>query len=77
CTDCNFDGREGNDAFFGFGPIDREGIDTPPAIVNKDGMYQCKKHASAACNQCYGWKKQITPLSLAARTKRLRRRRRK
>ncbi|KAF7354141.1 hypothetical protein MVEN_01101600 [Mycena venus] len=25
CTDCDFDGREENDAFFGFDPIDREG----------------------------------------------------
>ncbi|KAF7375732.1 hypothetical protein MSAN_00462700 [Mycena sanguinolenta] len=24
CTDCDFDGREENDAFFGFDPIDRE-----------------------------------------------------
>jgi hypothetical protein len=31
CTDCNFDGREENDTFFGFDPIDHEGIDAPPA----------------------------------------------
>ncbi|KAF8140985.1 hypothetical protein K438DRAFT_1995441 [Mycena galopus ATCC 62051] len=30
CTDCDFDGREENDAFFGFDPIDRESIDAPP-----------------------------------------------
>ncbi|KAJ7677047.1 hypothetical protein DFH06DRAFT_1169598 [Mycena polygramma] len=109
CADCNFDGREENDAFFGFDPIDREGIEAPPAIVNKDGVYQCKKHALAgaffsfflprpptslppssssplpyslflpypglmlinllrvACNQCYGWKKQINRARTAAK----------
>ncbi|KAJ7823032.1 hypothetical protein B0H13DRAFT_2446498 [Mycena leptocephala] len=67
CTDCNCDGREENDAFFGFDPIDREGIEAPPAIVNKDGVYQSKKHASAACNQCYGWKKQIARARAAAK----------
>ncbi|KAJ7624555.1 hypothetical protein FB45DRAFT_923692 [Roridomyces roridus] len=46
CTECDFDGREENDAFFGFDPIDREGIEAPLAIINKDGVYQCKKHAS-------------------------------
>ncbi|KAK0482178.1 hypothetical protein IW261DRAFT_1333765 [Armillaria novae-zelandiae] len=45
CGDCGYDGREENDAFFGFDPIDREGIECPPAIINKDGVYQCKKHA--------------------------------
>ncbi|KAJ7240126.1 hypothetical protein B0H12DRAFT_1024847 [Mycena haematopus] len=99
CTDCAFDGREENDAFFGFDPIDREGIEAPPASVTKDGLYQCKKHASTsdflhsvlylavlpiphlpypsprssphslitACNQCYGWKKQITRARAAAK----------
>ncbi|KAJ7746159.1 hypothetical protein DFH07DRAFT_869625 [Mycena maculata] len=46
CAECSFDGREENDAFFGFDPIDRAGIEAPLAIVNKDGVYQCKKHAS-------------------------------
>ncbi|KAJ7864557.1 hypothetical protein B0H13DRAFT_2563627, partial [Mycena leptocephala] len=46
CTDCNFDGREENDTFFGFDPIDHEGIDAPPATLTKDEVYQCKKHAS-------------------------------
>ncbi|CCL99785.1 uncharacterized protein FIBRA_01807 [Fibroporia radiculosa] len=46
CTECSFDGREENDSFFGFDPIDREGIEAPPASVNKDGEYQCKKHGS-------------------------------
>ncbi|KAJ7023154.1 hypothetical protein C8F04DRAFT_1135176 [Mycena alexandri] len=67
CADCSFDGREENDAFFGFDPIDRDGIEAPPAIVNKEGLYQCKKHASTACNQCYGWKKQITRARTAAK----------
>ncbi|KAK7050693.1 hypothetical protein R3P38DRAFT_2866473 [Favolaschia claudopus] len=67
CDDCSFDGREENDAFFGFDSIDREGIEAPPAIVNKDGVYQCKKHASTSCNQCYGWKKQITRARTAAK----------
>ncbi|KAJ6554155.1 hypothetical protein B0H19DRAFT_1152713 [Mycena capillaripes] len=47
CTECNFDGREENDSFFGFDHHDRDPIEAPPAIVNKDGVYQCKKHASA------------------------------
>ncbi|KAJ7664243.1 hypothetical protein B0H17DRAFT_1091996 [Mycena rosella] len=67
CAECSFDGREENDAFFGFDPIDREGIEAPAAIVNKDGVYQCKKHALTGCNQCYGWKKQITRARTAAK----------
>lgn len=95
--------------------IDREGIEAPAAIVNKDGNYQCKKHALTGksiilfgfgtlsrvtdliplilhsesdicflsimtiiyetkcwwspteCNQCYGWKKQITRLRTQAK----------
>ncbi|EDR06724.1 uncharacterized protein LACBIDRAFT_299866 [Laccaria bicolor S238N-H82] len=46
CSDCSFDGREENDSFFGLDPIDREGIECPASIVNKDGNYQCKKHGS-------------------------------
>lgn len=61
-----------------YDPIDRPGLEAPLAIINKDGVWQCKKHGSAgaslisyirrtssahigksACNQCYGWKKQI------------------
>ncbi|KIY48406.1 hypothetical protein FISHEDRAFT_43260 [Fistulina hepatica ATCC 64428] len=67
CQDCNFDGREENDAFFGFDPIDREGIEASAGAVNKDGQYQCKKHGSPSCNQCYGWKKQITRARNAAK----------
>ncbi|PPQ81561.1 hypothetical protein CVT25_013404 [Psilocybe cyanescens] len=59
CAECNFDGREENDSFFGFDAIDREGLECPPATQTKDGTYQCKKHGSTSCNQCYGWKKQI------------------
>ncbi|EPS93474.1 hypothetical protein FOMPIDRAFT_1136100 [Fomitopsis schrenkii] len=67
CTVCSFDGREENDGFFGFDSIDREGIEAPASSVNKDGQYQCKKHGSAACSQCYGWKKQITRARTAAK----------
>ncbi|TBU55104.1 hypothetical protein BD310DRAFT_979868 [Dichomitus squalens] len=67
CADCSYDGREENDAFFGFDPIDREGLEAPASSVNKEGQYQCKKHGSTACNQCYGWKKQITRARAAAK----------
>ncbi|KAH9933886.1 uncharacterized protein B0H18DRAFT_818020, partial [Fomitopsis serialis] len=67
CAACSFDGREENDSFFGFDPIDREGLEAPPSSVNKDGQYQCKKHGSAACTQCFGWKKQITRARTAAK----------
>ncbi|KAJ7864549.1 hypothetical protein B0H13DRAFT_1637653 [Mycena leptocephala] len=83
CTDRNFDGRGEHDAFFGFDPIDREGIDAPSATSTKDGVYRCKKHAFAGecldplfcvlpycfvpCNQCYGCKKQITRVRAAAK----------
>jgi len=60
CSDCTYDGREENDAFFGFDPIDREGIECPGATLNKDGVYQCKKHGSVGCSQCFAWKKMIT-----------------
>ncbi|KAJ4482596.1 hypothetical protein J3R30DRAFT_3656592 [Lentinula aciculospora] len=67
CAVCGYDGREENDAFFGFDPIDREGIEASAATLNKDGNYQCKKHALTGCNQCYGWKKQITRLRTQAK----------
>ncbi|KAH8981484.1 hypothetical protein EDB92DRAFT_533746 [Lactarius akahatsu] len=67
CTDCGTDLREENDGFFGFDFIDREGIEAPATGRDKDGAYQCKKHSSATCNQCYGWKKQITRLRAAAK----------
>ncbi|KAJ7250766.1 hypothetical protein C8J57DRAFT_1138737 [Mycena rebaudengoi] len=72
CADCSFDGREENDAFFGFDPIDREGIEAPNASPNKEGVYQCKKHGSAGgyflwCTQCFGWKKQLTRARAAAK----------
>ncbi|KAJ7113744.1 hypothetical protein C8R43DRAFT_131304 [Mycena crocata] len=67
CADCSTDTREENDAFFGFDPIDRDGLEAPPAIINKDGVYQCKKHANTGCTQCHGWKKQITRARAAAK----------
>jgi len=60
CADCTFDGREDNDAFYGFDPIDREGLESPQVSTDKNGTYMCKKHGSASCKQCFGWKKQIT-----------------
>ncbi|KZS97130.1 hypothetical protein SISNIDRAFT_482067 [Sistotremastrum niveocremeum HHB9708] len=67
CDACPIDLREENDSFFGFDFIDREGIEPPTSTTNKDGVWQCKKHGSAECNQCYGWKKQITRLRAAAK----------
>jgi len=67
CAECSFDGREENDGMFGFDPLDREGLEAPASTVNKDGQYTCKKHGSANCNQCYGWKKQITRARQAAK----------
>ncbi|KAF6756468.1 hypothetical protein DFP72DRAFT_989813 [Ephemerocybe angulata] len=82
CDECNFDGREDNDGFFGFDFTDRAPLDCPPGTLNKDGVYQCKKHGSAGqfvaprsglvtpkcqCRQCYGWKKQITRARTAAK----------
>ncbi|KAJ3573806.1 hypothetical protein NP233_g2191 [Leucocoprinus birnbaumii] len=67
CGDCNYDGREDNDAFYGFDPIDREPIEPPTVSQTKDGVYQCKKHGQTTCNQCFGWKKQINKLRGAAK----------
>jgi len=67
CTDCDYDGREDNDAFYGFDPTDREGLDSPQVSTNKEGTYCCKKHASPTCNQCFGWKKQINRARTAAK----------
>ncbi|KAF7293884.1 hypothetical protein HMN09_01184500 [Mycena chlorophos] len=67
CSDCSFDGREDNDAVLGFDFIDRDGIELPVTTLNKDGQYQCKKHGSPSCSQCYGFKKQINKLRLAAK----------
>ncbi len=30
-----------------FDPIDRESIEAPMSSMNKEGVYQCKKHGSA------------------------------
>jgi len=59
CSDCDFDGREENDAYFSFDSIDREALVAPKELQLKDGVYQCKKHSSATCNTCFGWKKAI------------------
>ncbi|KAA1473582.1 hypothetical protein DENSPDRAFT_840043 [Dentipellis sp. KUC8613] len=67
CAECGVDNREENDGFFGFDPIDREGFEAPAASMNKEGVYQCKKHGSVACSQCYNWKKQITRARAAAK----------
>jgi len=67
CTECSFDGREENDSFYGLDSIDREPIECPTSTANKDGIYQCKKHGSAGCNQCYGWKKQINRAIMQAK----------
>ncbi|KAI4518338.1 hypothetical protein EV122DRAFT_209620 [Schizophyllum commune] len=67
CTECDVDFREENDGFFGFDPMNREGLEAPASSTTKDGTYQCKKHGSASCNQCYGWKKQITRARVAAK----------
>ncbi|EKM76893.1 hypothetical protein AGABI1DRAFT_86941 [Agaricus bisporus var. burnettii JB137-S8] len=67
CEPCGYDGREDNDAFYGFDPTNRDPIEPPNVSQNKDGIYQCKKHGSATCNLCFGWKKQITRLRVAAK----------
>ncbi|TRM59550.1 hypothetical protein BD626DRAFT_507515 [Schizophyllum amplum] len=60
CNECDVDFREENDGFFG-------GLEAPASSTTKDGTYQCKKHGSASCSQCYGWKKQITRARVAAK----------
>ncbi|KAF8622993.1 hypothetical protein AX15_006587 [Amanita polypyramis BW_CC] len=66
CSDCDYDGREDNDAFYGFDFKNRDGLECL-ASPNKEGVYQCKKHGSASCGQCFGWKKQITRARMAAK----------
>jgi len=68
CGSCSFDGREENDSFFGLTPWDRDALELPSdAKPNKDGVWQCKKHSSTDCSQCFGWKKQITRLQQKAK----------
>ncbi|KIM64797.1 hypothetical protein SCLCIDRAFT_114290 [Scleroderma citrinum Foug A] len=67
CADCNYDGREENDGFYGFECMDRDPISPPAVTQNKDGVYQCKKHGASTCSQCFGWKKQITRARTAAK----------
>ncbi|QRW13758.1 hypothetical protein RhiLY_12757 [Ceratobasidium sp. AG-Ba] len=67
CDDCNFDGREENDAFHGFDPIDRESLDASATTMDKDGVLVCNQHGSSSCSQCHSWKKQITRLRVKAK----------
>ncbi|KAI7760989.1 hypothetical protein LZL87_012142 [Fusarium oxysporum] len=67
CEDCSTDLREENDAFYGFDPVDRDGLEVPPASVNDEGVYICDQHSSATCNQCFGWKKKITKARMDAK----------
>ncbi|KAG8933567.1 hypothetical protein FRC03_005969 [Tulasnella sp. 419] len=70
CTDCDFDGREENDVFFGFDHKDRDPLDLPDSTVDKEGKRKCKKHANGNCAQCFGWKKQIMKLQKDAKKRR-------
>ncbi|KAJ6526151.1 hypothetical protein DFH09DRAFT_1286004, partial [Mycena vulgaris] len=45
-------GREENDAFFGFDPIDRDGMEAPPAIVNKDGVSTSARSTRLRVRRC-------------------------
>ncbi|RKL16690.1 Vegetative incompatibility protein HET-E-1 [Fusarium oxysporum] len=67
CEDCSVDLREENDAFYGFDSVERDAIESPHASINDDGVYMCKKHDSATCNQCFGWKKKITKARMDAK----------
>jgi len=67
CAECSADFREENDGFYGFDFMDRDGIGAPESSQTKDGNWQCKKHKSESCNQCFGWKKQITRARAAAK----------
>ncbi|KAF8907146.1 hypothetical protein CPB85DRAFT_1436695 [Mucidula mucida] len=62
CDECDFDGRQENDAFFGVKSSDRAYLDVPESVVNMEGLYQCKKHGAAG-----DWKKQITKLQKEAK----------
>ncbi|KAJ9416838.1 hypothetical protein FOXG_20836 [Fusarium oxysporum f. sp. lycopersici 4287] len=67
CEDCSVDLREENDAFYGFDSVERDAIESPHASINDDGVYMCKKHDNATCNQCFGWKKMITKARMDAK----------
>jgi len=66
CSECECDNREENDGFFGLQHKQRDGMEMPSSTITKTGDYQCKKHGTSGCNQCYGWKKQITKLQKEA-----------
>ncbi|KAH7174991.1 uncharacterized protein B0J16DRAFT_388818 [Fusarium flagelliforme] len=59
CDDCQVDGREDNDGFYGFDGLDRDAVELPPVTLNENGEYQCDKHQSESCSQCFCWKKKI------------------
>ncbi|UPK95221.1 hypothetical protein LCI18_006156 [Fusarium solani-melongenae] len=67
CEDCGADFREENDAFYGFDTADRDPLSCPSASQNRDGVYECKKHHSGTCSQCFSWKKQIMRARHAAK----------
>ncbi|KAG9034867.1 hypothetical protein FRB95_012424 [Tulasnella sp. JGI-2019a] len=67
CDECGYDGREDNDGFYGFDHTDRDPLEIPALKTDKDGAYQCVKHGSPGCNQCFAWKKQITRARTAAK----------
>ncbi|WVF68060.1 hypothetical protein IAT40_002823 [Kwoniella sp. CBS 6097] len=63
CKQCEFDGREDNDAMMGLDHKPRGPLELPAHFKNaKDGSYMCKSHGNANCKSCFGWKKQITKL---------------
>ncbi|KAG9003528.1 hypothetical protein FRB94_003048 [Tulasnella sp. JGI-2019a] len=66
CDECDYDGREENDGFFGLKHSDRDPLEMPATIVNKAGDHQCKKHGTGNCSQCFNWKKMITKLQREA-----------
>ncbi|RFN48418.1 hypothetical protein FIE12Z_7329 [Fusarium flagelliforme] len=59
CDDCQIDGREDNDAFYGFHSQDRDPVEVSPVTRTEDGLYQCDKHQSQSCSQCFCWKKKV------------------
>ncbi|KZO91323.1 hypothetical protein CALVIDRAFT_471487, partial [Calocera viscosa TUFC12733] len=63
CSQYQFDSREDDNTFYGLDPIDHKALSVPDYSVNKEGKYNCKKHGSDTCSQCYNCKKQITKLN--------------
>ncbi|ORX41023.1 hypothetical protein BD324DRAFT_678424 [Kockovaella imperatae] len=68
CQQCQFDGREDNDAMMGYDPLPRAALEIPAHYKsNKDGSILCKAHANSDCKSCFGWKKQIGKLHKEAK----------